>query len=72
MIGLGYFWQELKKRIEQRLAERSAHLAAGKAQTFDQYREHIGYIAALNWVIGEASDIFGNQNKQPPSQPDED
>ena len=72
MIGLGYFWQELKKRLELKIAERTRSIIGGSATSYDSYKEHVGYIAALNWVLGEARDILGNENKPRQTETEED
>ncbi len=64
LIGLGYFWQELKKRIEIKLVERTSILIRGGPQNYEQYRDQVAFIAALNWVMDEARDIFDDKKQQ--------
>jgi hypothetical protein len=71
-LGLGTFWARLKLRCEQRLADQADRVMAGKVSGYDDYREAVGFSKGVQWVLNEARDILGDDEKPRPQNQEED
>ncbi len=71
MIATGALWDRLRKAIERRISDEAMFLAEGKATDFAGYREKVGFIRGLQWVIGQAKEI-NKSGDRPPQQEDDD
>ncbi len=50
-------WRQIESRIvEQREREASA-ITRGVCKTLESYADHVGYVRALDWVLGLAADL---------------
>lgn len=68
MIGTGAFWTTLAKLIRE---ERKAHaemLANGQFGSMPDVMKVVGQIAALDWVLGQAANILGDNNHPMPTR----
>ena len=50
-------WVRLGPRIVEHYDERARVVIENKSPTFEDYRERMGYLAALRWVIAEAREL---------------
>ena len=51
------FHRALYRVLTEKIDERMAHIAGGSAQSFDQYQNQVGYLQALNDVLGYCEEI---------------
>jgi hypothetical protein len=51
------FYVELRRRVEDIIAERTAVVATGMLASMEDYRRHTGYIAALQYVLELCTEI---------------
>lgn len=72
MIGTGAFWTTLAKEIRERRKHHVEELAKGNFASMPDAMKVVGGIKELDWVLGRAAAILGD-NQHPISQPvDED
>lgn len=64
MIGTGAFWRDLAKKIREARKHHADSLALGHFTGIEGARELVGKIAMLDWVLGEAAQLLGD-NKHP-------
>jgi hypothetical protein len=50
-------WVRLEPKIIAEHAQRVEHVAAGAARSLEQYREMVGYVRALKWVMDTAREL---------------
>lgn len=50
-------WPRLGKRIGEELESRADAVLSGKVKSLENYREQLGWIAGLRWVLNEARDL---------------
>lgn len=51
------FHRSLYRLLTEKIDERMAHIAGGSATSFDQYQNQVGYLQALNDVLGYCEEI---------------
>lgn len=52
-------WRQLHERIEELRNDILHRMAMGGCQSWEQYQHAVGYVRALDAVVGAAQDIFG-------------
>jgi hypothetical protein len=50
-------WNRLGPRVAAHAAETSEGILTHKAKTYEDYRDQLGYLRALRWVIAEAREM---------------
>jgi hypothetical protein len=51
------FHASLRKRVEDVIAKRADVVTRGRSASFEEYREHVGYIAAMRDVLELCTEI---------------
>ena len=51
-------WRALERRIAEAKGEKQASLCGGACKTIEQYREEVGFIAGLDFVLEAAKDAL--------------
>lgn len=69
MISLySLVYRDIDRRIAKEIEERSAQLAAGQAQSFDDYRFRVGYLKALSdariWARSVNDKLVGREEEK--------
>jgi hypothetical protein len=66
------FHRALYRVLTEKLDDRMSLVASGSAQTFDEYRHQVGYLQALNDVMGWCEEIekarYGEPEKEAVSE----
>lgn len=57
-------WRQLAQRIAELRQDRVDMMAQGGCHTFEEYQRAVGYVRALDDVVGTAQDIFGRMRGQ--------
>lgn len=59
MIGTGAFWQTLRRSVEKERTALVKNLISGACTDHAAYTRLTGRIESLDWIMAEASRIFG-------------
>lgn len=72
MIGTGAFWQTLSKKTREQIKVHNLALSKGQFKDFAEAKELVGKISSLEWVLGQASEILGDNKHQALPEEDEE
>lgn len=50
-------WLRLEPAVERERAMRAENLTRGSSASFEHYREAVGYLRALDWVLATAKEL---------------
>ena len=66
-MNFSRFWDRLKKSMAEEAEAASTKLSNGGCVNMEEYRQTVGYIRGINFALGEARHILGEDEL--PNQP---